>query len=155
MIKMGKVDTSDLMMIITWALDTFFNHLNWSGPVEYIQPCSLVFSCICQSLSSNTCWRDPDQLEIRPFWKRIWKNYRAPLQLYFKWFWFQVFRETAHLYQHNSESSRSDGLLVLFYPFWGGTYKTYVGYQAKYGKKSSHVYLVAQYFTTRTKIKHH
>ena len=74
MIKMGKVDTSDLMMIITWAIDTSLNHLNWSGPVEYIQPCSLVFSSICQSLTSNTCWRDPDQLEIRPFWKRIWKS---------------------------------------------------------------------------------
>ena len=32
---MGKVDTSDLIMIITWAN---MSHLNWNGPVEHIQP---------------------------------------------------------------------------------------------------------------------
>ena len=64
------------------------------------------------------------------------KNSRVPFQSYFKWLWFQVFWESANLHQLNSESSRSQGLRVLFHPFWGGTYKIHVRYQAKYGKRS-------------------
>ena len=35
---MGKVDTSDLMMILTWAIDVSFQSPYLNGPVEHIQP---------------------------------------------------------------------------------------------------------------------
>ena len=84
----------------------------------------------------------------RPFFKTNLKNSRVPFQLYFKWLRFQVFWEAANIYQHNSESSRSQGLRVLFQTFWGGTYKIHVRYQAKYGERS--VYLITQYLSKRT-----
>ena len=57
MTTMGKVDTSDLMMIIRWVTNIFF-HLNSNGPVQHMQPyiCKKVIERTNPILDTLTTW---------------------------------------------------------------------------------------------------